>query len=47
LLVAAATAIEAGIDFPLLPDLQHEKYTSQTIKVAVNITNNELIKVFL
>ena len=24
--VAAATAIEAGIDFPLLPDLQHEKY---------------------
>jgi len=35
--VAAATAIEAGIDFPLLPDLRHETYALQA-RTVINIT---------
>jgi hypothetical protein len=44
--IAAATAIEAGVDFPLLPDLQHEKYILQTRRAVIkHNANNELMKI--
>jgi hypothetical protein len=37
-LIAAAPAVDAGIDFPLLPYLQHDKFTLQTRTAVLNGT---------